>query len=68
MTKNEAAIAALAIMFGSFIDRELYNFDRKAFVLKAAQQWDLSDASLKRAARCVKQFAKKVEPSWFSER
>jgi len=53
MTKNEAAIAAMAIMFGALLDRALKNFDPKLFVVKVAERWDVSDETLEQAANNV---------------
>jgi hypothetical protein len=66
MTKNEAAIAAMAIMFGALLDRALKNFDQKLFVVKVAEHWDISEETLEQAANNVSGLLKEVEPAWLN--
>jgi hypothetical protein len=66
MTKNEAAIAAMAIMFGALLDRVVKNFDLKLFVVKVAEHWDISEDTLEQAANNVSSLLKEVEPAWLN--
>jgi hypothetical protein len=66
MTKNEAAIAAMAIMFGTLMDRALKNFDARQFVVKVAEHWEISEAMLEQAANNVSSLLKEVEPAWLN--
>jgi hypothetical protein len=66
MTKNEAAIAAMAIMFGALMDRALKNFDARQFVVKVAEHWNVSEDTLEQAANNVSSLLKEVEPAWLN--
>jgi hypothetical protein len=66
MTKNEAAIAAMAIMFGALMDRALKNFDARQFVVKVAEHWEISEAMLEQVANDMKSFLKDVDPAWLN--
>jgi hypothetical protein len=66
MTKNETAIAAMAIVFGVTLDRALKNVDPKLFAVKVAEHWDVSAETLEQAANNVSSLVKEVEPAWLN--